>query len=70
MTYPRYALNLKVDQAIKIDDRLVKAAMTLHMDNMKLFDTDLALVTSPKDPKNIYELVAKAIKKKPLHHLM
>ena len=61
VTYPRYALNLKLDQAVKIDERLVKGLMTLHMDNMKLFDSELALVTAPKDPKNIYELAAKVI---------
>ena len=59
--HPRYALNLKLDQAVKIDERLVKGIMTLHMDNMKLFDSELALVTAPKDPKNIYELAAKVI---------
>ena len=61
VTYPRYALNLKMDQLVKIDDRLAKVLVNLHLDNVKLFDTDIALITAPKDPKNIYELTAKVI---------
>lgn len=61
MTYPRYALNIKADQALKIDGRLVKGTANLHLDNIKLFETDLALVLAPKDPKNFYELSFKVI---------
>lgn len=61
VTYPRYAINLKMDQALKIDERLAKGTINLNLDNIKLFDTDVALVIAPKDPKNIYELTAKVI---------
>ena len=59
MTYPRYALNLKLDQAVKIDQRLIKGVMNVQMDNVKVVDSELALIIAPKDPKNLYELTAK-----------
>ena len=59
VTYPRYALNLKLDQAVKIDQRLIKGVMNVQMDNVKVVDSELALIIAPKDPKNLYELTAK-----------
>jgi hypothetical protein len=33
--------------------------MSVQMDNVKVVDSELALVIAPKDPKNLYELTAK-----------
>lgn len=59
MTYPRYAISMKIDQALKIDSRSAKGALVLQSDNIRIVDADVSLVFAPKDPKNIYELASK-----------
>ena len=59
MTYPRYALNFKMDQQFKVDERNIKGLLTVQLDNLRLLDTELAFVLAPKDPRNLYELNAR-----------
>jgi len=59
VTYPRYALNFKMDQQFKVDERNIKGLLTVQLDNLRLLDTELAFVLAPKDPRNLYELNAR-----------
>lgn len=59
VTYPRFAVNMKLDQSFKFDSKNVNTAVVLQMDNTRIVDGDFALIFVPKDAKNIYELNAK-----------